>query len=125
MLKPGRVNIIDLSDSDSTIINNLVIAELLRGVQVQQELNYEDAVKKQRPPTPVLLFIEEALIGIIRLSSSAPHGLRQLVRPCSINFYLLPQEALSSTHLLSRPGFSRADFQQEATRAPLLRQRGC
>lgn len=60
MLKPGRVNIIDLSDSDSTIINNLVIAELLRGVQAQQELNYDEAVKKKRPPTPVLIFIEEA-----------------------------------------------------------------
>jgi hypothetical protein len=60
MLKPGRVNIIDLSDSDSTIINNLVIAELLRGVQVQQEVNYEKAVKEKKPPTPVLIFIEEA-----------------------------------------------------------------
>jgi len=60
MLMPGRVNIIDLSDSDSTIINNLVIAELLRGVQLQQEINYENAVKKNQPPTPVLIFIEEA-----------------------------------------------------------------
>lgn len=60
MLKPGRVNIIDLSDSDSTIINNLVIAELLRGVQLQQDVNYEKAVKEKRPPTPALIFIEEA-----------------------------------------------------------------
>jgi DNA helicase HerA-like ATPase len=60
MLKPGRVNIVDLSDSDSTIINNLVIAELLRGIQLQQEENYEKAVKAQTAPTPVLIFIEEA-----------------------------------------------------------------
>lgn len=60
MLKPGRVNIIDLSDSDSTIINNLVIAELLRGIQLQQEVNYEAAVKAKKSPTPVLIFIEEA-----------------------------------------------------------------
>ncbi len=60
MLRPGRVNIIDLSDSDSTIINNLVIAELLRGIQLQQETNYEEAVKEQKAPTPVLIFIEEA-----------------------------------------------------------------
>jgi len=60
MLKPGRVNVIDLSDSDSTVINNLVIAELLRGVQIQQEINYEKAVKEKKPPTPVLIFIEEA-----------------------------------------------------------------
>lgn len=60
MLEPGRVNIVDLSDSDSTIINNLVIAELLRGVQLQQETNYERAVKEGQAPTPVLIFIEEA-----------------------------------------------------------------
>lgn len=60
MLKPGRVNIIDLSDSDSTVINNLVIAELLRGVQIQQGINYEKTVKEKKPPTPVLIFIEEA-----------------------------------------------------------------
>jgi hypothetical protein len=60
MLKPGRVNIIDLSDSDSTIINNLVIAELLRGIQLQQEVNYEKSVKDGKAPTPTLIFIEEA-----------------------------------------------------------------
>lgn len=60
MLKPGRVNIIDLSDSDSTIINNLVIAELLRGIQLQQEINYEKSVKDGKAPTPTLIFIEEA-----------------------------------------------------------------
>lgn len=70
MLKPGRVNIIDLSDSDSTIINNLVIAELLRGVQLQQEINYEKAVKEKMQPTPVLIFIEEAheFLSVERIS---------------------------------------------------------
>lgn len=60
MLQPGRVNIIDLSDTDSPQINNLVIAELLRGVQLQQDENYQRAVKAKANPTPTLVFIEEA-----------------------------------------------------------------
>jgi hypothetical protein len=60
MLTSGRVNIIDLSDTDSPQINNLVIAELLRGVQIQQDKNYEEASKKGRKPTPTAVFIEEA-----------------------------------------------------------------
>ena len=48
------------SDTDSPQINNLVIAQLLRGVQVQQEENYEAAVKADRKPNPTIVFIEEA-----------------------------------------------------------------
>src|SRR5260370_14098267 len=40
ILSPGRVSIVDLSDTDSPQINNLVIAQLLRGLQYQQEQNY-------------------------------------------------------------------------------------
>ncbi len=60
VLKPGRVSILDLSDTDSPQINNLVIAELLRGVQAQQERNYKTAVRQNQQPTPALVFIEEA-----------------------------------------------------------------
>ncbi|QGJ70639.1 Bipolar DNA helicase [Planctomycetales bacterium 10988] len=60
MLKPGRVSIIDLSDSDSTQINNLVIAELLRGIQAAQDRSYKKAIAEGRQPTPTLIFIEEA-----------------------------------------------------------------
>lgn len=60
MLQPGRVSILDLSDTDSPAIKNLVIAELLRGVQAQQERAYEAAVAAGRSPTPTLIFIEEA-----------------------------------------------------------------
>ncbi len=60
MLQPGRVSIIDLSDTDSPYINNLVIAELLRGVQTAQEKSYRRAVKEGQPPTPTLIFLEEA-----------------------------------------------------------------
>lgn len=60
MLQSGRVSILDLSDTDSPQINNLVIAELLRGVRLQQEENYQAALKKKAQPTPTLVFIEEA-----------------------------------------------------------------
>ena len=60
MLQPGRVNILDLSDTDSPQINNLVIAEILRGVQMQQEYNYKQASERKEQPTPTTIFIEEA-----------------------------------------------------------------
>jgi hypothetical protein len=60
LLQPGRVSIFDLSDTDSTQINNLVIAELLRGIQNQQEANYKAAVAAGIQPTPAVIFIEEA-----------------------------------------------------------------
>lgn len=60
LLQPGRVSIFDLSDTDSTQINNLVIAELLRGIQNQQEANYKAAVAAGKQPTPAVVFIEEA-----------------------------------------------------------------
>jgi DNA helicase HerA-like ATPase len=60
LLRPGHVTILDLSDTDSPVINNLVIAELLRGVQAQQEENYKTDVARGKQPTPTLIFIEEA-----------------------------------------------------------------
>jgi len=60
MLQPGRVSIVDLSDTDSPQVNNLVIAQILRGVQRQQDENYQQAVIANRQPTPALVFIEEA-----------------------------------------------------------------
>ena len=60
MLQPGTVSIIDLSDTDSPHIRNLVIAELLRGIQTQQDANYLTAVQNGEQPTPVSIFIEEA-----------------------------------------------------------------
>ena len=60
MLKSGRISIIDLSDTDSPQIRNLVIAELLRGIQSQQEINYQVAIQTGKQPTPTSVFIEEA-----------------------------------------------------------------
>jgi DNA helicase HerA-like ATPase len=60
MLTPGRVSIIDLSDTDSPQVNNLVIAQLLRGIHEQQDRNYRKAAQRDELPTPVMVFIEEA-----------------------------------------------------------------
>ncbi|AKF82338.1 hypothetical protein MFUL124B02_27290 [Myxococcus fulvus 124B02] len=60
MLTPGRVSVIDLSDTDSPQLNNLVIADVLRGLQEAQEVRYEKASAKDEPVPPVLIIIEEA-----------------------------------------------------------------
>lgn len=60
MLKPGRVSVIDLSDTDSPQLNNLVIADILRGLQDAQEERYQRAREKNAAVTPVLIIIEEA-----------------------------------------------------------------
>jgi len=60
LLQPGTTTVIDLSDTDSSVINNLVIANLLYGVQEAQEEAYADAESSGRAPTPVMIIIEEA-----------------------------------------------------------------
>jgi DNA helicase HerA-like ATPase len=60
MLQPGRVSVIDLSDTDSPQLNNLVIADILRGLQETQERKYEKANDQDQSVTPVLIIIEEA-----------------------------------------------------------------
>lgn len=60
MVKAGRVSVVDLSDTDSTLVNNLVIANILRGLQLVQDEAYELAEKEGRSPTPVMVIIEEA-----------------------------------------------------------------
>lgn len=60
LIKAGSVSIIDLSGSDSTMINNIVIANLLRGIQNEQEKAYNQAIRAGKNPTPVSIIIEEA-----------------------------------------------------------------
>ena len=57
---PGQTTVIDLSDTQSPQINNLVIAHLLRGVQQQQEVLYQEVEEAKREPTPTMIIIEEA-----------------------------------------------------------------
>ena len=60
LVQPGRVAIVDLSDTDSPTINNLVIADLLRGIQAVQEERYEAARKEGTTPKPTVVIVEEA-----------------------------------------------------------------
>ncbi len=60
MLTAGRVSVIDLSDTDSPQLNNLVIADILRGLQETQDERYQRANEQGQSVTPVLIIIEEA-----------------------------------------------------------------
>lgn len=60
LIKPGRVSIIDLSDTDSPEINNLVIADILRGIQRVQEEAVGKAQAAGKKPTPAVVIVEEA-----------------------------------------------------------------
>jgi len=60
LTRPGQVSIIDLSDTDSPRINNLVIAEILRGIQEQQDRNYVEAERAGKQPNRTIVVIEEA-----------------------------------------------------------------
>src|SRR5262249_45615064 len=61
LFQPGHVSVIDLSDSGASQLNNLVIADLLRGVQDAQDAAYAayETGTEQAPPR-VLIVIEEA-----------------------------------------------------------------
>ncbi|MGH3085712.1 MAG: ATP-binding protein [Rubrobacteraceae bacterium] len=65
LLRPGSVSIIDLSDSGMSELSNIVIADLLRGIQETQDASYEKFEKAREgaeisPPARVLTIIEEA-----------------------------------------------------------------
>jgi uncharacterized protein len=60
MIKPGKVSVIDLSDTDSPQLNNLIISSILRGVQAAQEKAVLEAAGAGKRPTPTVLIIEEA-----------------------------------------------------------------
>ncbi len=81
MARPGAVSIIDLSDTDSPQVNNLAIAELLRGIHEHQEEAARQAERSGRVPTPVVVFIEEAhefLSG--QRAAQMPHLFEQVAR---------------------------------------------
>lgn len=60
MTRPGRVTIIDLSDTDSPQVNNLVISEILRGLHQQQDKNYKATEDEGAPLRRTVVIIEEA-----------------------------------------------------------------
>jgi DNA helicase HerA-like ATPase len=66
LLKPGAVSVIDLSDSGMSELTNIVISDMLRGLQEAQDTAYQEYEKQKRsnaaapPPTRTLIVIEEA-----------------------------------------------------------------
>jgi DNA helicase HerA-like ATPase len=65
MVQPGIVSVIDLSDTGLSELNNIVIADLLRGVQEAQDDAYQAweqtrGADPEATPARVLLVIEEA-----------------------------------------------------------------
>ncbi len=81
-LQPGQVSVLDLSDTGMSELSNIVIADLLRGVQEAQDAAYGEyeQAKAHDPdaeaPTRTLVIIEEAheFLGaerIERMSSSS------------------------------------------------------
>lgn len=59
LTQPGVVSIIDLSDTDSPQINNLVIAEFLRGLMEAQDAHYRE-MEKGTSQHRTMIIIEEA-----------------------------------------------------------------
>lgn len=60
MTNPGTVTIIDLSDTDSPQVNNLVISEILRGLLLKQNENYNLRAEGEPIKNRVAVVIEEA-----------------------------------------------------------------
>ncbi|MEO3863635.1 ATP-binding protein [Acrocarpospora sp. B8E8] len=82
LLTPGHVSIFDLSDTDSPLLNNLVIADLLRGTQKRQDEMYQQSQQPDGTPlTKTLIIIEEAheFLSEERLSAM-PNLFQQVAR---------------------------------------------
>jgi DNA helicase HerA-like ATPase len=82
LLQSGCVSIFDLSDTDSPLLNNLVIADLLRGTQRTQDEHYQASQAPGGAPlTKTLIIIEEAheFLSEERLAAM-PHLFQQVAR---------------------------------------------
>jgi DNA helicase HerA-like ATPase len=63
LLRPGNLSVIDLSDTGASELNNIVIADLLHGIQEAQDrlyLEHEQAGSDGATPPRTLVVIEEA-----------------------------------------------------------------
>ncbi|MGL4550772.1 MAG: ATP-binding protein, partial [Gemmataceae bacterium] len=82
MLRPGHVSVLDLTDAGLSELSNIAVADVLRGVQEEQDRNYRawEAQKGETPPR-VLVVIEEAheFLGAGRRSET-PHLFEQVGR---------------------------------------------
>ena len=60
LLKPGTLTVVDLSDTGHSALTNLVISDLLRGLQLAQDEKAEAAERAGTPLTTALVVVEEA-----------------------------------------------------------------
>ena len=60
MVRPGTVSVVDLSDMEGTEVRNLVIADVMRGVEEAQEGAFERAARRGSGLPRTLVVIEEA-----------------------------------------------------------------
>jgi DNA helicase HerA-like ATPase len=80
LVQPGRTSLIDLNDTaESPYIRNLVIADILRGLQIQQEEAYVKAEKEGKAPTPLMVIIEESHEFLSRDRIAKMHNLFEQV----------------------------------------------
>ncbi len=59
-VRPGAVSVIDLSDMEAPDVRNLVIADIIRGVEAAQEEAFKTALESGRELPRTLLVMEEA-----------------------------------------------------------------
>lgn len=50
LTEPGRVSIVDLSDTNSPVLNNLVISDILRGILEAQDRAYQEGQREAATP---------------------------------------------------------------------------
>lgn len=82
LLQPGKVSVIDLSDAGLSELSNIAVADVLRGVQEEQDRAYrQHEAGKAGPPPRVLVVIEEAheFLAAERIERT-PHLFEQVAR---------------------------------------------
>ncbi len=82
MLRPGRVSVIDLSDAGLTELSNIAVADVLRGIQDEQDRLYRSFEKGEcGAPPRVLIVLEEAheFLSAERIERT-PHLFEQVAR---------------------------------------------
>ena len=82
MLRPGKTSVVDLSDAGLTELANIAVADVLRGIQEEQDKAYRSFESGQgESPPRVLVVIEEAheFLAAERLERT-PHLFEQVAR---------------------------------------------